>query len=224
MSVYLLINIGIVIFPLFLSLFPYFKFREKWPALFTSILLVGGSFIIWDSLVTLRGDWSFNPAFVLNYHLFGLPVEEILFFITVPYSCIFLYEGLVRYTREKLLPHPKELYLIMGAGLILAALFFRAQGYTAIVLFVSGILLLLGATKLKGLFSSLLYWRWILACTALFLFFNYYLTSLPILIYNSKAILNIRVLTIPIEDFFYNYCLLTLYLTFYIKAKERLQA
>lgn len=220
MSVYLLINIAIVIFPLLLSLFPYFKFREKWPALFTSILLVGGSFIIWDSLVTLRGDWSFNPAFVMGYRLLGLPVEEILFFFTVPYSCIFLYEGLVRFTRERTLSHPKYLYLFLGVALILAAWFFRDKGYTFLALFVPGVIFLLGANKLKALFSSQLYWLWILDCTFLFLIFNYYLTSLPILIYNPQAILNIRVLTIPIEDFFYNFSLLTLYLAVYRQFKR----
>jgi len=215
MSVYLLINIVIVIFPLLLSLLPYFKFREKWPALFTSILLVGGSFIIWDSLVTWRGDWSFNPAFVTGYRLLGLPVEELLFFFTVPYSCIFLYEGLVRFSKERTLSHPKYLYLFLGIALILASLFLRDKGYTSIVLFVSGVLFLLGTNKLKALFSSSLYWHWILDCTFLFLIFNYFLTSLPILIYNPQAILNIRVLTIPIEDFFYNFSLLTLYLAVY---------
>lgn len=35
------------------------------------------------------------------------------------------------------------------------------------------------------------------------LIFDFYLTSLPIVIYNNNSILNIKIATIPIEDFSY---------------------
>jgi len=56
--------------------------------------------------------------------------------------------------------------------------------------------------------------------TFLFFVFNYLLTSIPIVIYNPYAITNIRILTIPIEDFFYNFSMLFLYLFFYLKSKK----
>lgn len=44
---------------------------------------------------------------------------------------------------------------------------------------------------------------------------NGYLTWRPIVLYNSEVFLNIRLGTIPVEDFFYGYGLITLTLIFW---------
>ena len=56
------------------------------------MVIVGGVYIYWDVLATERGDWAFNDSYILGIRFFGLPLEEILFFVTVPYAMIFLYE------------------------------------------------------------------------------------------------------------------------------------
>jgi lycopene cyclase domain-containing protein len=45
--------------------------------------------------------------------------------------------------------------------------------------------------------------------------FNSVLTALPVVEYNSVAIWGVRFGTIPVEDFFYNYSMLSFYLLFY---------
>ncbi len=64
MSEYLIINILIIIVPLFLSFEKKIKFYKKFPQLLISIIIVGGAFIIWDAAAANRGDWMFNPEFV----------------------------------------------------------------------------------------------------------------------------------------------------------------
>ena len=101
MSEYLLINLLIILFPLFLSFEKKIRYYKKLPAVFASIFVVGVVYVLWDATATYRGDWSFNPQFINGIKILFLPFEEILFFITVPYSAIFLYETAILYLPEK---------------------------------------------------------------------------------------------------------------------------
>jgi lycopene cyclase domain-containing protein len=220
MSLYLIINLIIIAFPLLLSLLPRFGFYRKLRPLGLSILIVGGLFIFWDVLATQRGDWSFNPLYVSGFKLFGLPYEEWLFFFTVPYSCVFLYEGMIKVLIDKKVFYQKTFYLLLAAASLVLSLFFTAQPYTASVCLVTGLVFLTAVFLFEAIFSSRLFWLWLSAGMVLFFIFNYFLTSLPVVAYNPKAITNLRIITIPIEDFFYNFSLLSLYLAVYLKIKR----
>ena len=50
---------------------------------------------------------------------------------------------------------------------------------------------------------------------------NNVLTSTPIVLYSPDAIWGARVTTIPVEDFLYNFALLSLYLLVYLALKRR---
>jgi lycopene cyclase domain-containing protein len=60
-----------------------------------------------------------------------------------------------------------------------------------------------------------------IVCTLLFGIFNHVLTSLPVVSYSPQAITGLRVGTIPVEDFFYNFSLLSFYLIIYLFAEEK---
>lgn len=51
---------------------------------FFGLYLVG---FIWDKIAVERGHWAFNPDMVTGWWA-GLPVEEHLFFIVVPYLAV----------------------------------------------------------------------------------------------------------------------------------------
>ena len=102
---YLIIDVLIIIFPFLLSFKWKFKYYIYYKPLFASITIVGGVYIIWDIIVTMRGDWAFNEKFLSKIYFptkeVGLPIEEILFFIVVPYACIFIYENLEYFVPSK---------------------------------------------------------------------------------------------------------------------------
>ena len=112
MSEYLLINILVILVPLLLSFEKNITFYNKITYYLFSIAIVSTAFIIWDVAATKRGDWSFNPDYLNGIYFFGLPIEEILFFITVPFSTIFIYETVSFYIKDKRLKLNKHYFLI----------------------------------------------------------------------------------------------------------------
>lgn len=70
-----------------------FKFYKRAPKLLGAISIGAVFFIIWDIIFTDAGVWGFNHSYLLGIDIFGLPIEEILFFFVIPYACIFLYEA-----------------------------------------------------------------------------------------------------------------------------------
>lgn len=218
MNYYLLINVFIIIVPLSLSFEGKIRYYRKLPALGLSILIAAGIFIIWDSIAVMRGDWSFNPAYVSGYTLFSLPPEELLFFITVPYSCIFIYENIRLYIPEKEVKFSRYFTLSLALLFLILSLSFYKRYYTfTVLLFCSAIFWYFFFSN-NILQHSMCYWIFIIVSYVPFLAVNYVLTALPIVIYNPSAITGQRVYTIPIEDFFYSFSLLTTYLIIYTKA------
>lgn len=222
-STYLLINIFIIAVPLLLTFEKKIKYYRKLPALFASIIIVGGTYIVWDVIATLRGDWSFNPEHITGLKIFHLPLEEILFFVTVPYSGIFLYETGKLYLGDKTLAIRKLPFYISAVLLIIISLIFIDQYYTFTVMLFSAIFLIMAIlyhSKYPVLNSSL-YWKWILFMYLPFILVNYILTSLPVVSYSSDAIWGIRITTIPFEDFFYSFSMLSFYLFVYLLIKKK---
>ncbi len=223
MSTYLWINVFIIAFPLLFTFNPWNEYYKKLIPLLLSTLIVGGIFIAWDVYVTGLGEWGFNPAHINGLTLFGLPIEEILFFITVPYSCIFIYESIVVFIRNnKTVKIPGSMVLSLSIVCLLVALFASEKGYTFKVFLVFSLFLPVFYYLARTIFCSLHYVLWIGICFTLFFIFNLILTSIPVVTYNPAAILNIRVISIPIEDFFYNFVLLTAYLWVYKAVGHRL--
>jgi lycopene cyclase domain-containing protein len=196
------------------------KYLKNWKSLLTTITLVGGAFIIWDIFVTERGHWSFSDAHIIGLKIFGLPIEEILFFVVVPFSCLLIWEALNYFFKKKeVILFSNKIIYALGLIIIILLWFLTSKEYTFIVLLITGLTLIV--TKIKtNLFQQKNYYIFIAIVFILFIIFNYILTSIPIVIYNPETITNIRITTIPIEDFFYNFSLITLYLIVYEKTKK----
>lgn len=77
---YLLINILVIFFPLVLSFDKKVHFFSKWKFIFPAILITGLVFLVWDLLFVKLDVWSFNPKYITGINLYGLPLEEMLFF------------------------------------------------------------------------------------------------------------------------------------------------
>lgn len=242
---YLLVNLWIVLFPLIFSFESRVMFYKKWIQLFWSALPVSLFFIVWDFWATSRGHWAFNPAYTLDLKLGNLPLEEVLFFITVPYSTIFLYElttyifnkkQILNYVstplntskihpsvREQRDQNSKKLELdsicILFLFLGMYFLGFLSKEYSGFVLLVTAAST--QALARQKLLMSKIFWSWMVLCIFLFMMTNSVLTGLPVVTYDVQFNTGVRVGSIPIEDFFYNWSLLGLYVFSYKKVTNR---
>lgn len=221
MSTYLIINILIIIIPLILSFDKNISYYRKLPRLISSILIVSTAFIIWDIFATKRGDWAFNPEHLIGIYFFGLPLEEILFFITVPYSCIFIYETVRFYTKERTLNTGKNIFLAIGVILILLGIIFNYQHYTFTVSIFTGVFFLLTVYLKMNLLNSFHYWLTMLISFIPFFIVNYFLTAIPVVTYNDSAFFGKRFITIPLEDFLYSFSMISLWILFYEVFNKR---
>jgi lycopene cyclase domain-containing protein len=221
MNEYLLLNLAIISFPLAAVFYPKVGYHRKLLAVLFSILVVGTVFVAWDILATERGHWAFNPAYTLGIRFMGLPLEEIMFFLTVPFSCLFIYESLCAYLPEFCVPFKRGFYVGAAVLLLLMAVSSFGREYSFAVFLAVGVFLLFAAFFLQDLLSSGRYWVYLGITLLLFIVFNFILTSLPIVSYGQTMIWGTRFLTIPLEDFLYNYLMLSLYLGVYIWAKKR---
>jgi len=224
---YLIIDFLIFIFPFLFSFKWKFKYYKYYKPLFASIAIVGISYIIWDVIVTSRGDWWFEEEFLIGIKLLGLPIEEILFFIVVPYACIFIYENLLYFVTNKEIYFNKWFYIGISVLFIILGVIFRNQDYTILAMFSCALFFILSSTISADMLKSRNYWLYIILSFIPFIIFNFLLTSIIVVSYNPSAIWggngawNGRFFTIPFEDFFYNYSMLSFYLMVYLYFRRK---
>ncbi len=185
----------------------------KFPHIFSalaSIIPVAFVYIFWDALVTDIW-WSFNPLYTLGIIIGPLPIEEILFFFTVPWGCLVLWVNAKHHFPRKIFLVP----LVARYGSVL--LFFIVGVYAYVnrlwylfsVFILCGFLLSFFFLFRKGYISSvaMIFTGIVIGLTVIF---NGYLTARPIVIYDSAYMSGIRIFSMPIEDLFYGFSLLWL--------------
>ena len=214
---YSLIALAVFAGPFALSFHESVKFYTHWPAAGLALAVTGILYLFWDSLVVRRGDWAFNPKFTGDFRIFHLPIGEILFFLAVPYACLFLFEVVRHYFPTVDLFPVQATSLYIGAMVFVAAAwFFRHLGYTLLSLASVAIFLSTLALTYPSLAGRSEFWIWFGLCFVAFSVVNGIYTALPTIFYNPKAMWGIRVGPIPLEDFFYNLSYLGLTLCFYL--------
>lgn len=226
-NLYLILNLGSLSIPLLYSIFEKkFHFIQYAKAAFISIIIVAIPFLIWDAIFTANGVWGFNTDYYLGFKIFKMPVEEWLFFLCIPYACLFTHEVLKYYFPEFKLP--KLMTIIISFWLILLSILLVAFNfgkiYTTIIFLFFIVVLTYGLIKRLDTLQE--YYPSFLIILIPFLIVNGVLTGSfieePVVWYNNVENLNVRVFTIPIEDFFYAFTLLfSVQIIFnYLKSKH----
>lgn len=215
---YLLINFFTVIVCFIFSFDRRIQFHKHFGAYLKASILVATPFILWDVWFTKMGVWWFNEDYTIGLKLLNLPIEEWLFFFCIPFSCVFTYFCLNKFF-DLTWANGFNNMIVFASSIvcILIALLHHDKIYTLVtaIATVSTLLYLHFVVKVPWIGqASLVY-------TILMLGFfpvNGILTGTglpsPIVNYNPKDFLNIRMLTIPIEDAVYGYAqfLLNIYL------------
>ena len=58
-------------------------------------------FAVWDAIAISRGHWTYGPEYVTGWEIGNLPVEELVFFITIPICGLLTYEAVRRVLCER---------------------------------------------------------------------------------------------------------------------------
>lgn len=221
-----MVNLGAISVPFIYSFHPKLKFNRKWKSFWLANLITITPFIAWDVWFTDMGIWGFNPAYLSGLYLFNLPIEEVLFFICIPYACVFTWHCFsVLKWKEKYSNNLNFISYFLFALSIVIALIFNQQLYTFYTALSLALLLgflLFRKTKWLGSFY-LIY----LVLLIPFTIVNGILTGTgienEIVWYNNDHNFSIRYLTIPIEDIFYGMVLILLNVSIFEYFKPKLK-
>jgi len=213
-SLYLLVNFFTVIIPFLFSFHPKLRFDKKFKAFFLANGLVALVFILWDIVFTKIGVWGFNPDYLLGIYFFHLPLEEILFFICIPFSCVFTYHCVNLFFDIQWPPKTETVFVIsLSVLLFLVGAFFYDRLYTAYTFISLSIVLLALKYLAKVTWLPKLFSIYTILLIPFFIV-NGILTGTgpdnPVVWYNNAENLGVRLLTIPVEDVFYGFELVLL--------------
>ncbi|GAA4325731.1 hypothetical protein GCM10023149_28240 [Mucilaginibacter gynuensis] len=218
---YLLINFLTVVFPVALSFDKRVAFYKTWRFIWPGMAITGLVFLFWDVLFTVKGVWSFNPERITGISFFQLPLEEILFFLTVPFACIFIYACLNYYVKWEI---SNRLSRIISNLILILSLYLLIFNYDKLYTTVTFSLLFVLITYLQYMakvqWMPRFYMAYLVSLIPFYIV-NGILTAIPVVMYNNDENLGIRVTTIPFEDHFYSMALLVMNVGFYEYFKNR---
>lgn len=211
--VYVWVDVLVILFPLLFSFHQKFYFFKEWKFFILPNLLVATIFIIWDVIFTHYNIWWFNDAYTLGIKVFNLPIEEILFFIFIPYACVFSYFAIHQYIRLNM--PVRFIRLVYGTIILFLTailILYPFRYYTSVTFLLLWFTLIYLMIKKDWNFLGQFIFTYIFIIPFFFLSNGTLTGGLfvkePVVFYNSMYILGIRTLNIPIEDFFYGMLLL----------------
>ena len=226
MSLYLILNILALAVPLVLSFDRRVHFYTRWKYSLPSMLIVMILFMSWDVVFTRMGVWGFNERYHHGSLLLGLPAEEILFFVSVPYASLFTIFVLKHYFPGYKLNRQSTRLLTAGliVGCLILAILYSDRSYTLVnFLFAAGLLLLVFLTN-SDLLSR--FFPAYLVILIPFFIMNGILTGSwiedQVVWYDDLENMGIRLGTIPFEDIFYGMSLILLnyFLTMHLQSRS----
>jgi lycopene cyclase domain-containing protein len=220
---YFMLHILSLCFPLLRSFEHRIKYWKQWKYLWQGMIATAVFFIAFDIWFAYLKIWWFNTAYFSGIWIVNLPLEEWLFFIVVPFCCVFIYEAVGYYIKGELLKKSsKWITLLLVILLLCTSIFNYDRMYTFYKLGLAGIGLIIHWIVFKDRYLGKFYVSFFFACIP-FLLYNGVLTSLPVVMYDNTENLNIRLsslvgipfLNIPIEDFGYNLLMLLMNVSFF---------
>jgi lycopene cyclase domain-containing protein len=223
---YLLINIASISIPLLWSFERKVYFIKYWKEVLCAIFITMILFIPWDVYFTYKGIWGFNDTYLTGIRFFGLPIEEYLFFICIPYASIFTHVALKYYMPSDPSEKASNIFTFLVITFLLVLIFF---GYSYWYTFSASVLALVVVVVLKFVIKSKnlgrYYFSYLIILIPFFIvngILTGSITSEPIVWYNDHENLSFRLGTIPIEDTVYGLSLLLINMSLYefLKGKK----
>jgi len=220
---YLLIDVLCIAVPLLASFHWLSPFYKDWKFYLPANIAVAAFFLVWDALFTGMGIWGFNEAYITGVKVYNLPIEELLFFICIPYACTYTYYVISTHVKIKPTFTPVYVSRILIVLLTVTAIFNIGKLYTSVTFLLLSLLLvfmLMGNNRVPKNF----YFTYLVMLVPFFIS-NGLLTGSwlnePIVWYNDNHNLGIRIGTIPVEDAFYAMLMLLMNISAYEWLKRK---
>lgn len=216
---YVFINLGAVSIPFIAGFDKRLRFDKQWKFLFPAMLLTMLVFIPWDMLKTDLTVWGFNPRYLLGFYIGNLPIEEWLFFIAIPYACLFTYHSLNYLVRKDYIGrYADRITLLLAIFLLIIGLLNTGRLYTSVTFISTGAFLLFHRFVVKGNYMGRFYLMYLVTLIPFFIV-NGLLTGsfIPeeVVFYDDTQNLGIRLGTIPVEDMVYGLLMLLMNVTWF---------
>ena len=214
MSLYLTLLLCSLAFPLALSFDKKVAFYRYWKTLFPSVFITGIIFIAADIVFTNNGVWGFNPRYHSQFTPAGIPLEEWLFFVIIPYASIFTHYVIIKYFPNACLSDKttRVITWILLALLSSLVLIFHSRTYTAFYSAFMAVLLTVSLFRKSRLLNRF-YITYLVIMLPFFLV-NGILTGsfIPgeVVWYSESGITGFRIFTVPFEDIMYGFSLIFL--------------
>ena len=224
MSLYFFLNIASLLIPFLYSFENRMKYIKRWKSVFSAIIITAIFFIVWDIIFTKIGVWSFNQRYHSGIEFFGLPIEEWLFFICIPYASIFIHFAFHFFYPKVGLSDKtvKIIYWILMVLLLPTIFIHYDKLYTAINYSVLVLLLTYTVFKVPHILNT--FFITFLIVLIPFSIVNGILTGSfidePVVFYSNVENLGIRLGTIPIEDIGYAFSMLLMSLVLIKKIEK----
>lgn len=214
---YLIVLFGTIIICFIASFDKRIRFDKNFVPFIKAAIIVAIPFIAWDIWFTKEGVWWFDTQYTVGILIAGLPIEEWLFFICIPFSCVFTYHCLDKFYAWSALEGLNNVIAFLTIiTCAVVALIHHDKMYTFITSLVTAV------TMIYLHFFARVSWIGKASIVFMILMLGFFpvngiLTGSfipsPIVNYNPDEFLGIRMGTIPIEDAVYGYAqfLLVLY-------------
>jgi len=214
---YWFIHLFSVIPVFFLSFDKKVGFYKSWKSLFPAILLISFGFIIWDVLFTKWNVWGFNEKYFVGLEFLGLPIEELLFFVSIPFASLFVHACMVAYfPKDNFKNYDLPISLMLSLSLILLGLFNFDRIYTSTTCLLTGGAIGAHFLLFENTYRTLFYRSFLIILIPFIIVdgaLTGWFTKEPVVLYNASEFLGLRIGTVPIEDAIYGLLLLLLIAT-----------
>ncbi len=209
---YFFINLGAISIPFVAGFDKRLSFQKQWKFLFPAMFLTMLVFIPWDMLKTYLAVWGFNPRYLLGMYIGNLPVEEWMFFVAIPYACLFTFHSLNYLVKKDYLGRYADMItLLLALILLIIGLLNIGRLYTSVTFLSTGGFLLFHRFFIRGSYMGRFYLMYVVTLIPFFIV-NGLLTGsfIPeeVVYYDNAQNLGIRLGTIPVEDMVYGLLML----------------
>lgn len=219
---YLILDFLIFFFPFVISFEgKILNFKKYFPQVFLviSVLTLGFSWL--SHFFIVRGVYSLNPLYNTGKGLFSIPLDEMFFYFSWGYFCLFSYQIFKKFGAKYLKQSFRVSSFFMGLLLLGFAIWQRGNSFPFILAMATGILCVMHAFIFKSRFIGIMLISSFFQLL-LFLAIRLFFVFLPMYIYQTPMVSPIKVKGILLEEIINSLLISILSITLYEFVKQRM--